>query len=257
MSATSPMTTVWIIARRELVRYTRQPSRIVAAVGTPALIWLFLASGFADAIQPQHLGDESYSLYLLPGMITLVAVFASIFASIAIIEDRTGGWLQTVLVSPAPRWTIALGRILGGSIVASVQAILLLAAIPFIASNVTVIGVLLSALAIDITSFAVTALGLVFAWRCESTAGFHGVMNLVLMPMWLLSGAFFPLEGAAGWMRWLMMINPLTWCTEAIRAPLLGSETWTAVIGAVIFAAVMLAAAITIISTPSKRVAVA
>ena len=257
MNSASPMTVIRMIARRELVRYTRQPSRIIAAIGTPALIWLFLASGFAEAIEPQTIGQQSYSLYLLPGMMTLTVVFASIFASIALIDDRAGGWLQTVLVSPAPRWTIALGRSLGGTIVASAQAILLFAAVPFMGMDMAVAGVMLSAITIVITSFAVTALGLSFAWRCESTAGFHSVMNLVLMPMWLLSGAFFPLEGAAGWMRWLMLINPLTWCTEAIRAPLTGEYSMMLLLPPLGFAAAMLGAAVIVISTPSKRAAAA
>lgn len=257
MNAASPFTTVWIIARRDLVRYTRQPSRIIAAVGTPAFIWLFLASGFAEAIQPQHLDGRSYSLYLLPGMMTLVAVFASIFASIAIIEDRAGGWLQTVMVSPAPRWTIALGRTLGGAIIASAQAIVLLAAVPFMHADVSFIGILLSIVAVLITSFAVTALGLIFAWRCESTAGFHSVMNLLLMPMWLLSGAFFPLNGAAGWMRSLMLFNPLTWCTEAIRAPLMGDLSFMHFLPPTAFAVVMLAGAAMVMSLHNKRIAAA
>lgn len=255
MNGSSPITTMLIITRRELVRYIRQPARIAAAVGTPALIWLFLASGFADAMQPQHLEHQTYSLFVLPGMMTLVAVFASIFASIAIIEDRAGGWLQTVLVSPAPRWSIALGRVLGGAVVATVQALLLLLALPFIGGSYTAAGIVIVIVAVALTSVAMTGLGLLFAWQCESTGGFHSVMNLLLMPLWLLSGAFFPAAGAATWLKTIIEVNPLTWCTDAIRQPLLGDAHADLLIVPAIFAGAMLAACVAIISIPSKRIA--
>jgi len=249
------MMTTLIIARRELVRYIRQPARMVAAVGTPALIWLFLASGFAEALQPQHTDGGSYSLFLLPGMMTLVVVFASIFASISIIEDRSSGWLQSVLVSPAPRWSIAMGRILGGAGVASVQALMLLLALPIVGGSYTAVGIGVVVIAVMLTAVAMTAVGLVFAWQCESTGAFHSVMNLLLMPMWLLSGAFFPESGAVPWLQVIMRINPLTWCTTAMRDPLIGDSGAAVLLGPTVFALIALGAAIVSISAPSKRVA--
>ncbi len=210
-----------VILRRELIRFGRQPARIVAAVGTPCVLWLFLAAGFAESLRPQHLDDASYAAFLLPGMMTLVAVFAAIFSSISVIEDRNEGWLWAVLASPAPRWSIALGRIAGGSLVAWTQAALLIAISPALGIHLTPdsAGVALAALAA--TSVAATAVGLAFAWRIETTGGFHAVMNLVFMPLWLLSGAIFPVEGTSPWLARLMVMNPLAWCTEAIRSALL------------------------------------
>ncbi len=237
-----------VIARRDLVRFLRQPARVAAAIGTPLLFWAFMGGGFAGSFRPTGLGETSYAAFLLPGMITLVAVFAAIFSAFSIIEDRNGGWLQTVLVSPAPRWSIALGKIIGSSFVAFAQSAVLMLAIPFLHLQPTFIEVALSLLALAITSFAMTAMGFVFAWRSETTAGFHAVMNIVFMPMWLLSGAFFPPtpmsnDGHANALTWLMRINPLTWCTQAIREPLLGRSATAWLLASLAFAIAMFALA--------------
>jgi ABC-2 type transport system permease protein len=253
--AATGLAIAWTLARRELIHFVRQPARIVAAIGTPLLMWVFLAGGFGESLRPGTFDSPTYASYLLPGMMTLVATFAAIFASISIIEDRRGGWLQSVLVSPAPRWAIALGRIAGGAMVAFAQSALLMLALPFVHAAVTVSGVLAALLALAFTCIAMTALGLMFAWRSETTASFHAVMNIVFMPMWLLSGAFFPAGSASPWIRWPMLINPLTWCTEAIRAPLTGETAvgWGWLVAAGAFALAMFAAATAVISAPSRH----
>ena len=217
-------------------------------MGTPLLMWIFLAGGFGQLLRPGTLDVPNYAAYLLPGMMTLVATFAAIFSSISIIEDRDGGWLQSALVSPAPRWSIALGRIAGGAIVAFVQSALLLLAIPFVGVEATFAAVVVMLLALALTCIAMTAMGLLFAWRSETTAGFHAVMNIVFMPMWLLSGAFFQADSAAAWLRWPMLVNPLTWCTEAIRAPLAGEASIGWLAAAAAFALAMFAAATAVLS---------
>lgn len=232
-----------VIVRRDLIRFVRQPARIVAAVGTPCVLWLFMASGFADALQPRHLADVSFAAFLLPGMMTLVAVFAAIFSSIAVIEDRNEGWLNTVIVSPAPRWSIAAGMIAGGSLLAWAQAAVLLALAPLLGMTLSV-GACIEALAgLALTCCAMTAVGLIFAWRIETTGGFHAVMNLLFMPLWMLSGAMFPVQGAASWLARITAVNPLTWCTEAIRGPLLGRDATGSLLAAAAFALATLALA--------------
>lgn len=241
-----------VICRRELIRFVRQPAKMAAAIGTPLLLWLLMASGFADSLGPESLGDIAYSAFLLPGVMTLVAVFAAIFASISIIEDRRDGWLQSVLASPAPRWSIALGKVAGGGIVAWVQAAILLPSLLLLDVTVTwpVIAMMLAAL--GVVSIAMAAMGVAFAWKCETTGSFHAVMNLVFMPMWLLSGAFFPADGAAEWMQPLVLINPLTWATHAIRAPLLGEPAAVAMLISCAFAIAMLLIAVTIVARVRK-----
>lgn len=252
-SLTSPWVVTGVIVRRELILFVRQPARVAAAIGTPCLLWLFMGSGFAQSFRPERLGEASYASYLLPGMMTLVAVFAAIFSSISIIQDRRDGWLQSVLVSPAPRWSIALGKTLGGAIVAWAQAALLLAAAPLLDIHLTFWAAILALLGVAATSVAMTAIGVAFAWRTETTAAFHAVMNLVFMPAWLLSGALFPPEGASAWLELVVRLNPLSWCTQAIRGPLLGEPSFTALAGSFVFAGAALACATWIVSAPTKR----
>ncbi|MCW5756163.1 MAG: ABC transporter permease [Phycisphaeraceae bacterium] len=215
------------LALREVRRLRRQPLRIAVAIATPAMMWLFIASGFAGSVRPESLGGEggeggSMALYLLPGMASLVVLFNAIFASISLIEDRHQGFLQAVLVSPAPRWAMAAGKLVGGGVLGFAQSLVLLAFSPLVGASPGVTGVLAAALALACLSLGITGLGLAAAWRVDSASGFHGVMNLVLMPMWLLSGAIFPVEGASGWLRAIVVVNPLAWCQRAVGAGLAG-----------------------------------
>lgn len=204
---------LWL-TKRELVRFARQPSRIIAAIGTPMLLWLFFGAGLSGSFA--QVGSSSYG-YLLPGMATLTVMFSSIFAAMSLIEDRRAGFLQSVLASPAPRWAIVGAKVAGGSIVAAAQGVLLLLLAPVAGLPVSLSGLLLAAAALFAISVAINGLGLAAAWRIDSTQGFHGVMNLVLMPMWMLSAALFPFASAAVWLKVLMLLNPLYWPTAALR----------------------------------------
>lgn len=253
MTGGSGLRVTFIMARRELVRFVRQPARIAAAVGTPLIIWLFMASGFTRALQPEQLNDLSYGAFLLPGMMTLVAVFASIFTGFTVIEDRNEGWLRAVLVAPVPRWSIALGRTIGGAMIAWAQAAPLMVAIVFMQARVTASGALLALAALAVTSIAVTAMSVALSWRCETSGAFHALMNLVFIPLWLLSGAFFPADGAATWLAWLMRINPVTWCTSAIREAMAGDGAGASLALAAVFAVAMIIAATAVVARPNRR----
>lgn len=235
--------------RREIVRFLRQPSRIVAAIGTAALLWIVLGSGFAGSFQMAPAAETahttpgaaavSYSAYLVPGMAAMVVLFASIVAAISLIDDRHAGLLQGVLVSPAPAWAMVGAKVGGCAVLALAQGMLVLVAAPLAGVTLTPMGLLLAAAALACIALGIAGLGLALAWWIDSVQGFHGVMNLVLMPMWLLSGAFFPVESAAGWLGWVMRLNPLTWPTEALRSALLsgGPGAPAAWLGAIAFAA--------------------
>jgi ABC-2 type transport system permease protein len=216
-----------VLTRRELSRVLRQPSRVVATVATPLLLWVLLASGFSRSFQAPADGAAAsgagYGAYLLPGVLTMTVLFTSIFGAISMIEDRREGFLQSVLVSPAPRWAIAASKLLGSSIVATLQAAVLLPAAFAVGEGFGPGGLIQCLAALMCTALGITGIGLAAAWWIDSVQGFHGVMNIVLFPMWLLSGSLFPLEGASGWMRALMMANPVTWCTRAMHSALGGS----------------------------------
>jgi ABC-2 type transport system permease protein len=246
------MVVIGVLIRRELIRFVRQPARVAAAVGTPCVLWLFLAGGFAEALRPQSLGAASYASFLLPGMMTLVAVFAAIFSSMSIIEDRNDGWLAAVLVSPVPRWAIALGLISGSAVVAWGQAAILLLLAPLLDVDLTVPAALLALAGLAVTSLSMTALGAAFAWRTETTAGYHAVMNLLFAPLWLLSGSIFPVQGAAPWLARLTGLNPLTWCTQSIRGPLIGTSWSSSLVAATVFAVAAVLVAAWVVARPTK-----
>ncbi|MHC4948879.1 MAG: ABC transporter permease, partial [Planctomycetota bacterium] len=169
MSVRLGVVAAWVVARRELVHLARRPARLAGAVGTPLLLWLFLGSGFAESFRPPGPTDVRYASFLLPGAMTLVAVFAAVFSAISIIEDRQAGWLQGVLVSPAPRWSLAAGRIAGSAVTAWLQAApLLLLALLALDLDVSALGALRTLAALAVTCVAVAGLGLATAWRSET-----------------------------------------------------------------------------------------
>src|SRR6188472_251910 len=167
-----PMTTplflpAFSLCHRELTRFLRQRHRIIGALATPIVFWLLIGGGMGRSFRGPGVSDAggNYLQFFFPGTILMILLFTAIFSTISIIEDRREGFLQSVLVAPVPRMAIVLGKVLGGTVLA-------------------------------IVAFSLTALGFCIAWRMNSTQGFHAIMNLFLMPLWFLSGALFPAEGA-------------------------------------------------------------
>jgi len=197
-----PAATLW---QRELVRFWRQKSRLLGVIASPLVIWLLIGYG------SNTLG-RFYS-----GALVMTVMFSAIFSTISIIEDRREGFLLSMMVSPAPRSSLVLGKILGAATLAWIQGIIFLAFAPLAGFRMDAAAVLRIAAAIFLISFTLTALGFVIAWKMDSTAGFHAIMNLLLLPMWMVSGALFPLSEAQGWMKLLMRINPLTYSISLLN----------------------------------------
>ena len=220
-----PVTTIWW---REIIRFYRQRSRLLSAIAQPLVFWLLIGSGLSASFQPSGASEATgYIEYFYPGIVVLVLLFTAIFATISVVNDRREGFLQGVLVAPVPRWRIVLGQALGGTTLALLQGVLLLMLAPLtgvrlgIASLFSALGVML------LLAFGLTNLGLLIAWRMDSTQGFHAIMNLLLIPIWLLSGAFFPSTGVPSWLAWAMKLNPLTYGLAAFRHSLYLNTTTT------------------------------
>jgi ABC-2 type transport system permease protein len=212
---------VYTLCRREIVRFLRQRSRVTGALAQPLVFWLLLGGGLNASFRPSGSpAGTTYVQYFYPGIIALVLLFTAIFSTISTVEDRREGFLQGVLVAPIPRWTITLGQALGGAVLAVAQGALCLAIAPFLGISLSLASVLACIAVMAMVSAALTSLGLIIAWRMESTQGFHAIMNLILIPIWLLSGAFFPAAGAPAPLSWLMRINPLTYGMAALRRSL-------------------------------------
>jgi ABC-2 type transport system permease protein len=209
LSASTAWPAVFTLAQRELVRFFRQRNRVFGALGQPIIFWLLFSEGLR--------GNQLDYAHFFPGTLVMILLFTAIFATISIIEDRNEGFLQSVLVSPAPRWAMVLGKVLGGAAIAMIQGLLFLVlgavTLRFASSPLELAqAVVLMAL----IAIALTALGFTIAWRMESTHGFHAIMSVFLLPMWLLSGAFFP-AGGTGWLAWIIRLNPLTYGVAGLR----------------------------------------
>lgn len=260
MNSDPGFTALLALTRRELVRFLRQPARIAASLGTVLIIWLLAASGLNESFtfetalsaEPASLKRVTYSAFLVPGMATMVVMFSGIFAALSLIQDRQAGFLQSTLVSPAPTWAIVGSKVAGGTLIATAQGLLILLAAPIAGANLG-FGIVPAVIALVLTSTAVISLGLALAWWINSIAGFHGVMNLVLLPLWALSGALFPAEKATGWLRAAVSVNPLHWCTRALAKSLdVGSSSLWHWFGMLLFAATMFGLAWSVMS---RRVA--
>ena len=208
----------WSLCQRELVRFYRQKSRMVGVIGSPLVFWFLIGSGLSKSFRhPGTTGDVNYLEYFFPGTIVLIILFTAIFSTISIIEDRQEGFLQSVIVAPISRSSIALGKILGGTILSLIQAVILLLLTPFLGIHLSLVSLLIIFVSLFITAFGLTGLGFLIAWRMDSSQGFHAIMNLFLIPMWLLSGALFPASGAAGWLSSIMAVNPLSYGIASLR----------------------------------------
>lgn len=210
--------TLWL---REITRFRRQRSRVIGSFLQPLVFWLLLGAGLKASFRPAGMPPGmNYFQYLYPGFIVLVLLFTAIFSTISTVEDRREGFLQGVLVAPISRPVIVLGQAMGGTTLAWIPSCIFLVLAPLAGITLSAGAVLAAAAIMAVIAFSLTCIGLVIAWRIESTQGFHAIMNLILIPIWLLSGAFWPESGAPAVLAWLMRINPLTYGVAALREAL-------------------------------------
>lgn len=209
---------VGMLVWREIARFVRQRSRLIGTFSQPLVFWLLLGGGLNASFRPPGATEAvSYFAYFFPGSVALVLLFTAVFATIAVVEDRQGGFLQGVLVAPVSRASIVLGQSLGCTLLALGQGVLFLLLGPTAGVTLTAAGFAAAVATQFLIAFGMTNLGLAIAWRTDSTQGFHALMNLILLPLWILSGAFFPASGASLALRWVMWVNPLTYGMALLR----------------------------------------
>ena len=251
-----PAFTLWW---REIVRFYRQTTRVIGVLASPLVFWLVIGSGFGTSFRSGGgQGQQHYLDYFYPGALIMIVLFTSIFTMMSVIEDRKEGFLLSVLVAPVPRTAIVLGKVLGGTTLAAVQGMIFLVFAPFAGVRLDPLQILLVAVVVFLVSFSLTALGFAIAWPMDSSQAFHGIVNLFLIPLWLLSGALFPLAGASGWIRVIMRVNPLTYGVEALRGLLYpGMESHfplpSAIATLVLFSLVMFAVALLMANRRTTR----
>jgi ABC-2 type transport system permease protein len=220
------MGAIYVMWLRQLKRYGRSPARIVASLGQPLLF--FVALGFGLGRVFQAAGAGNYLNFLAPGIMAMSIIFTSVFSGMDLIWDRQFGFLKETLVAPVSRVAIMFGRVLGGSTTATLQGVLVLflsIALGFRPEHwwgvIAAVGAGLS------LAFLFAAFGLLLGTLMQDMQGYPLIMNFVVMPMFFLSGAVFPLDRVASAMRLLAMLDPLTYGVDALRRILTGSAQFS------------------------------
>lgn len=217
MSLAHEAATVGVLWKRDLRRFVRQRSRLVGALAQPLLFWLMIGGGMASTFSLKTAGDLGYMEYFFPGILVMMVLFASIFGTITVIEDRNEGFLQSVLVGPGSRASIVLGKALGVASVGLVQASLFLFFLPWSGIDLGAIDWLSLAGFLVVSAVGLAAFGFALAWWINSSTGYHAIMSIVLLPAWVLSGAMFPVPAEGGVLASVIRYNPMSYMVNGVR----------------------------------------
>ncbi len=206
---------VYILWLRDLKRYWYDKARILASLGQPILFLFVLGT----ALSPSFSGPSgiTFSEFIFPGIVTMTVLFTSIFSAISIVWDREFGFLKEVLVAPVSRWSIVTGKALGGSSIATFQGTIMLLLAPLVGVKLTFMIFLQSVIFMFLIGLAMNSLGIVIAARMKEMEGFQMVVNFVIMPIFFLSGALFPMDNLPAWLTALTRFDPLTYGVDLLR----------------------------------------
>lgn len=213
--------TISVLVRRDCTRFVREKSRVVGALLQPLIFWLMIGFGMSSTFVLPGAQGVDYLEYFFPGVVVMVVLFTAIFTTMSVIEDRHSGFLQAVLVSPGSRASVVLGKCLGSATVAFAQGLLFLLLAPLSGFDLLAIDWPLLIAALGLSCFALCALGFAVAWWLDSTAGYHVVMSLLLLPLWIVSGAMFP-SGDSKVLAWVQRFDPMSYAVSAVRRALYG-----------------------------------
>jgi len=214
------MSTIYILWLRQLKRYFRSRARIIGSLGQPLLFLLALGYGFGPIYQRASGGN--YIEFLAPGIIAMSIIFTALFSGIEIIWDRQFGFLKETLVAPVSRLNIMIGRTIGGATVATLQGVVVFLISLIAGFKPTNILMIFPALIfMFLIALLFTALGTAIASLLEDMQGFQLIMNFIVMPLFFLSGALFPIQGLTGTIRFIATIDPLAYGVDGLRHTLI------------------------------------
>ena len=206
---------VYVITLRDLKKFFRQKSRLIGMIARP-LTWLFLIGTGLNQVIKGGLG-VSYIQFILPGILGMTILFSAMFSSISIVWDREFGFMKEILVTPVSRFSVAFGKIVSGTLVSTIQGVIIMAAAPFIGIRFTVFEALLLVVFVMIVSMCISAIGVFIASMIKSFESFNIIMNFIVMPMFFLSGAMYPINVLPAFMRYLMYLNPLSYGIDSFK----------------------------------------
>jgi ABC-2 type transport system permease protein len=213
--------TVGVLWRRDLLRFFRQPSRLAGALGQPILFWLIIGSGMAGTFRMPG-GSVGYREFFYPGVVLMVVLFAAIFTTVSVIEDRHQGFLQAVLAGPGSRAALVAGKALGSASVALSQAALFLLLAPAAGVPLASIHWPLLVASLGLAAIGLASLGFAVAWVVDNVQGYHAIQMTLLVPLWVMSGAMFPPSADQPGFTAVMRANPIAYAVSAARRALGG-----------------------------------
>lgn len=234
-----------VIWYRDVIRFLRDRPQILGSIARPILWLLFVGFGLGAAFREVH--GMPYIQFIFPGVVALNLLFASFLSAISIIWDREFGFLREILVAPIPRTSIALGKAASGATTAVLQGLIVLAFAPVVHVSISLAQLLASVGLMFALAFACTSIGILIASRMTSFEGFGVISNFIIMPMFVLSGAIFPVEGLPSWLAVFLHVNPMTYGVDGLRSILLGRHSFPLMVDVgfvVAFAALMLVCAV-------------
>jgi len=206
---------VYVIVAREFKKFIREKSRLVSTIARP-LVWLFLVGGGMSRLVPAG-GGVSYIQFIFPGILGMTILFSSIFSSISIIWDKEFGFMKEILVAPISRFSVVVGKATSGMILSTLQAAIILAFFPFLGLRIGIPQIAGVILVSAVLSFSIASFGIVLASFYESYESFSVIMNFIVMPMFFLSGAMYPVKLMPPVLRFFTKINPLTFGIDALK----------------------------------------
>ena len=206
---------------RDMLRLKKERSRWLGVVLQPLLFWFFIGAGFLERVDVPGM-DGDYLEFFFPGIMVMTVLFTTIFATMSVIEDRQSGFLQGVLVGPGSRPSMVIGKLSGVTSLALLQVLLLTLVSPVAGISLAEVNWLLLLSISTLTAFSLGALNFAVAWILNSTQAYHGFMSVLLLPLWILSGAMYPHPGE-GWLEWVMLLNPMAYSVDGFRLALSGA----------------------------------
>lgn len=223
---------------RAVIKFFRDKFTIISAFALPFLFLVVFGSGMSGAIKslligadaPAELAKFDFIEFMFPGIVSMAIFTASMFSGFSLIQDRQFGYMKEVLVSPVSRVSVALGTILGCSTSALIQGIMMLIFVPFIGMSLSFEIFVKLLLAMILVSFTLSSISILLGSFFKNIQGYQMVVQVVLYPMFFLSGAFFPLNGIPKWMEFVVKINPMTYVVDFIKRIVLDAENLSPVL---------------------------
>jgi ABC-2 type transport system permease protein len=206
---------VYVIVAREFKKFVRERTRLVSAAARP-LIWLFLVgAGMSRLVEPVE--GVTYTQFIFPGILGMTVLFSSIFSSISIIWDKEFGFMKEILVAPVSRFSIVVGKALSGTVVSTIQAVIIMAFFPLLGMKLGLLNIVAAVALAAMLAFCISSFGIMLATFYESYESFSVIMNFIVMPMFFLSGAMYPVKLLPGALKFASRLNPLTYGVDALK----------------------------------------